>query len=94
MGWDQTNSRDGWPDDTTPVMASGCCSAISPCSHQQRDPTTICDICRAAAIADKHLARISDHNPDRPMADKVAQGYGNAALNIGHELRHLAKTAR
>jgi hypothetical protein len=30
------------------AMAPGCCSAISPCGHQQRDPTTICDLCRQA----------------------------------------------
>ncbi len=30
-------------------MADGCCSSISPCSHQQRDPTTICESCQKAA---------------------------------------------
>ena len=36
-GYDR--SRDG--------LADGCCSALSPCSHQQRDPTTICAQCEA-----------------------------------------------
>ncbi|SEG64523.1 hypothetical protein [Bosea lathyri] len=35
-------------------MKPGCCSAISPCPHQQRAPDTICDICsRANALADR-----------------------------------------
>lgn len=28
--------------------AEGCCSSISPCSHQQRDPFTICETCARA----------------------------------------------
>lgn len=36
------------------ALAEGCCSAYPdafgvPCSHQRRDPTTICDTCKAAA---------------------------------------------
>lgn len=31
------------------TMAEGCCSAIEPCSHQQRNPTTICETCQKAA---------------------------------------------
>jgi hypothetical protein len=55
------------------------------------------EACRAetieecARVADKHLARIPGHCPDKEMADKVAQGYGNAALNIACELRSLVK---
>lgn len=30
-------------------LAPGCCSAVSPCSHQRQDPATICDVCRKAA---------------------------------------------
>lgn len=29
-------------------MADGCCSAVSPCSHQQRDPYSLCEICEKA----------------------------------------------
>ena len=29
--------------------APGCCSAASPCNHQKKDPTTICDVCQQAA---------------------------------------------
>ncbi|NEU14030.1 hypothetical protein G3T14_18115 [Methylobacterium sp. BTF04] len=29
-------------------MAEGCCSAISPCSHQRSDPYTLCGICAKA----------------------------------------------
>jgi hypothetical protein len=28
------------------TFAQGCCSAIFPCSHQQKDPFSICDICQ------------------------------------------------
>lgn len=35
------------------TMAPGCCSAVSPCSHQQRDPSTICDVCQRAALVDQ-----------------------------------------
>jgi hypothetical protein len=28
-------------------LAEGCCSSVTPCSHQKRDPFTVCDICRA-----------------------------------------------
>jgi hypothetical protein len=30
-------------------MHNGCCSAIFPCSHQQRSPDTICDNCTRAS---------------------------------------------
>lgn len=33
---------------TRHAMAPGCCSAVEPCSHQCRDPTTICALCQAA----------------------------------------------
>lgn len=43
---------------------------------------------RCAAIADKHRALVPNHNPDcRQEGDLVAHGYGNAALNIAHEIR-------
>lgn len=31
-------------------LAPGCCSAISPCGHQQRSPATICEVCAQAAL--------------------------------------------
>lgn len=42
---------------------------------------------RCAAVADAHLQRIPDHNPDVQRDDLVAQGYGNAALNIADAIR-------
>jgi anti-sigma-K factor RskA len=33
----------------THKLADGCCSAVTPCSWQQKKPTTICDTCRAAS---------------------------------------------
>lgn len=39
-------SRDG--------LAKGCCSALAPCSHQQRSPHTICRTCWKAAILACH----------------------------------------
>jgi hypothetical protein len=40
-----------------------------------------------AKVADEHRARVPGHHPDEEMADKVAQGYGNAALNIAAAIR-------
>ncbi len=38
------------------ALAEGCCSAVSPCSHQRHSPYTICDICQQA----------HDHSAPRP----------------------------
>jgi hypothetical protein len=44
----------------------------------------------AAKIADEHRARVQHHNPDdKNPPDLVAQGYGNAALNIAVAIRAL-----
>jgi hypothetical protein len=43
----------------------------------------------AAKVAQKHLAYVPNHHPDEPMEDLVAQGYGNAALNIEHAILAL-----
>jgi hypothetical protein len=32
------------------MMKPGCCSAISPCSHQQQDPSSLCSICDPNAV--------------------------------------------
>lgn len=42
-----TESRDPALQPDT-KMAEGCCSAVSPCSHQQRSPNTLCNACAAA----------------------------------------------
>jgi len=44
----------------------------------------------AAMVADKHLGYVPGHHPDMLMSDLVSQGYGNAALNIAKEIRHLS----
>lgn len=31
------------------LLADGCCSAVSPCSHQQKSPSTICAVCQQAS---------------------------------------------
>jgi hypothetical protein len=36
----------------------------------------------AAGIAQFHLSLVEPHHPDKPKPDRVAQGYGNASLNI------------
>lgn len=38
----------------TTILAHGCCSAISPCGHQQRDPSSICATCEKAMQIDRH----------------------------------------
>lgn len=40
------------------TLADGCCSAITPCSHQQRDPSTICNVCSGARAADRRAATL------------------------------------
>jgi hypothetical protein len=35
--------------ETRQMMLDQCCSAVSPCSHQQRDPYSLCEICARAA---------------------------------------------
>ncbi len=37
---------------------------------------------RCAKVAAAHLERVLPHSPDDDALDKLAQGYGNAALNI------------
>ena len=45
-------------------LAEGCCSAINPCGHQQRDPTTICSVCAAAGAkpdaSEEHRNKLYD----------------------------------
>jgi hypothetical protein len=51
-----------------------------------------CEAMRQMAldIAHEHLARVQPHDPDDPHpVDKVAQGYGNAAINISAAIRAL-----
>ncbi len=42
---------------------------------------------RCAEVAAAHLERVLPHSPDDDMLDKLAQGYGNAALNIAVAIR-------
>lgn len=44
-----------------------------------------------AKVADANRALIPDHNPDAERDDLVAQGYGNAALNIAVAIRNANK---
>lgn len=32
------------------AASAACCSAILPCSHQQRDPFSVCDECKMAQV--------------------------------------------
>lgn len=53
-------------------MKPGCCSAISPCPHQQRYPTTICDVCARAGqpsgvTTSAELIRRCGGDPDAPF---------------------------
>ncbi|MFN7882120.1 MAG: hypothetical protein ACK5PF_03775 [bacterium] len=42
---------------------------------------------RCAKVADDHLERVQPDSPDDDMHDKLAQGCGNAALNIAAAIR-------
>lgn len=44
--------REAAADRPRTVLAEGCCSASSPCGHQKRDPTTICEVCTLAALTE------------------------------------------
>jgi len=71
----QTRRRDGLADDICDALVAAKLNVINQCQ----------------AIADKHYLRINGHNPDAPPpnGDYLAQGYGNAALNIAEEIRRL-----
>jgi hypothetical protein len=47
----------------------------------------------ATGVACAHYSLVRPHHPDMTMSDLVAQGYGNAALNIGHAIRALTPSA-
>jgi len=53
------------------TMAEGCCSAVEPCSHQRKDPTTICDICKHAAKVD--VDAVLQARAHDPLADLVSR---------------------
>lgn len=59
-------------------MAEGCCSAISPCSHQQRDPYSLCLTCRgvqqraeASAIEDRQGRDEGSANRQEPGPERA-----------------------
>lgn len=49
---------------------------------------------RCAKVAWSHLERLPNYNPnnENELADKVEQGYGNAALNIAAAIRAIPDT--
>ncbi len=51
-------------------------------SQAQIDAAVRAERDRCAKVAAAHLERVQPHSPDDDMLDKLAQGYGNAALNI------------
>lgn len=93
---------------TQTKTAEGCCSAISPCSHQQRDPTTICDVCNRAAPTqettpafrlDECVALIQAY--EKTLADRVVAYSSSAPMprrdadcRLDDARRRLADAAR
>ena len=51
------------------------------------DAATLEERERCAKLCDEHRGRVPGHCPDKQMGDLVAQGYGNAALNLGVAIR-------
>jgi predicted Fe-S protein YdhL (DUF1289 family) len=54
-------------------MKLGCCSAISPCSHQQRDPNSLCETCQRSA--DEIAATIQDREVRNAIRFLTRLGY-------------------
>ncbi|MGJ4952990.1 deaminase [Bradyrhizobium sp. HKCCYLS20291] len=70
----------------------GCCSAVSPCSHQQRDPNSICDICCQASgiapVAAPVRTEIKRNNLDWDryhlrVAREIASGSKDPSTQVG-----------
>lgn len=57
------HSRDG--------LAEGCCSARAPCSHQKKDPTSICANC-AEAMTPTTPPAVSEAPESDPSAEGAA----------------------
>lgn len=54
-------------------LADGCCSAVSPCAHQKKDPTTICPICQESR--DRYRQHTEKQATDRAIGILRARGY-------------------
>jgi hypothetical protein len=60
---------------------------------EARERAAVADAYEKAALkADYHLDMVKPHDPDAPGPDDIAQGYGNAALNIAVAIRALSDT--
>jgi len=57
-------------------LAEGCCSSVSPCNHQKRDPATICDICQQAH-------RVSVNGLGGPARGEIVYPSNDCADQIG-----------
>jgi dCMP deaminase len=68
-------------------MMEGCCSAASPCSHQKRDPHSLCEICLGAKAPGLPIAnRRSQDWWDRyflSVAESVAGASKDPSTKVG-----------
>lgn len=55
------------------AMRLGCCSAISPCEHQRRDPHTLCHVCQESA--DRYAESIQDLEIRKAVRLLTSVGY-------------------
>lgn len=54
-------------------MKPGCCSAISPCSHQQKHPESLCEICQKSI--DDYREHTEKQAIDRAIRILRSHGY-------------------
>lgn len=87
------------------TLEEGCCSAITPCTWQRLDPTTICPICRdAASFAElsKRLIEAEAALQDiiNPLAalEREAQKTGGRLSGMAYQItkdpEHLKRIAK
>jgi hypothetical protein len=82
---------------TMTTLADGCCSAVTPCSWQRANPSTLCDTCRAASpsvadwLAEQEAAARGRANDCRPDSDKE---HWHRAQAAAYEAAHAYAVAR
>lgn len=85
------------PPDCPVGLASGCCSASSPCNHQKLHPDSICDTCKKAgsvgAPAPAETERGGEHPTIEWLAREIAQKAALMQAGKASFLQHIIKCA-
>lgn len=75
-------SNEQQTQDTPNTVAAGCCSAISPCAHQRRDPTTLCEACKLAADVVNAAADAASEWAGDPEQDRAPREVSPLAFRL------------